>query len=185
MFRTVWLWRGWYWVVPHPPHPLHTLTVAAETLWPCVGFGSVPCPLQKAVRDLEEEMQRLRREHRDAQSSLQDEYDRVYKDGVSVKQQLRAAQEREEELQNQVGALQMPAPPFAPSSCFPRGKLRTCGEYGVEEGQFACGKLCFCCAKVCLCPWAFCWLPRLCPHPADCVGAKRTHVPGASNEVHQ
>jgi hypothetical protein len=66
-------------------------------------LGGIGCILQKAVRDLEEEMQRLRREHRDAQSSLQDEYDRVYRDGVSVKQQLRAAQEREEELQNQVG----------------------------------------------------------------------------------
>ena len=58
--------------------------------------------VQKTVRDLEDEIQRLRREHRDATSVLQDDFDRLYKEGVSVKQQLRAAQEREEELQNQV-----------------------------------------------------------------------------------
>jgi hypothetical protein len=101
----------------HSPPPSPYLPLCLSPPFPVVFAHPGGCFLravwsQKTVRDLEDEVQRLRRENRDALSSLQDEYDRVYRDGAGVKQQLRASQEREEELQNQVcwGLLTIAAP---------------------------------------------------------------------------
>jgi hypothetical protein len=56
---------------------------------------------QKTIRDLEDEVQRQRREHREALMGVEGECDRLHREVANAKSQIRSAQEREEELQNQ------------------------------------------------------------------------------------